>query len=183
MDISLRERLESLQVVAASNRCYIPDGSLESVLTRSVIEEIIANNEPRFLNPLQIQKYVQIVLDDAFKIAAILILLGKEHLLVRNFIHKQLFDRRLPLSDAELDSTDETRSFAKQFSVRQYIMLAPHFQVGAIYRALDGKYILPFVKDDQVPGAEGAFGNVFKVEIHAAHQSIDTSGEKVCRHM
>jgi hypothetical protein len=185
MDLSIRERLESLLEPAASHRRYIPDDheSLKRVITRADIQKIIENNEPRSLNPLVIQKYVQIVLDEAFKITVILVLLSKEHLLVRHFIHKELLDRRLPLAEVELQDIDETGSFAKLFSIHQYDVLAPHFRKGALHRALDERYVLPFRKDDPIPGAEGAFGTVFKVEIHTAHQSIDASGKEVPLHI
>jgi hypothetical protein len=179
MEISIRERLESLRVTAASKRYFIPEGLLETVLTNSIIRGIIEKSDRNFPNPLEIQKYVLKIREEAFKITAILILLGKEHLLVRHFVHKELFDRRLPLTESDLQGMEENASFTNEFILQQYMVLAPHFRKGAIHRALDNSYILPFVKDDPVTGAEGAFGVVSKVEIHTNHQSIDVTTKKV----
>jgi hypothetical protein len=179
MEISTRERLESLRVVAASKRHFIPEGLLESVLTKSLIQTIVEKSERNFSNPLSVQKYVQEIWEKAFKIAAILILLSKEHLLLRHFIHKGLFDCKLPLTEKQLEAIDEKGSFSNEFCFHQYVVLAPRFRKGDIHRALNNSYILPFVKDDPVSGAEGAFGIVYKVEIHTNHQNIDSTSKKV----
>lgn len=135
MEISIREQLESLRVVAASNRYFIPEGLLETVVTSSVIRSIIEKSERQFPNPLEVQKYVMKIREEALKVTAILILLRKEHLLVRHFVHKELFDRKLPLTKIDLHGIEERESFSNEFLLQQYVVLAPHFQKGAIHRA------------------------------------------------
>ena len=168
---NIRERIANLQV-RASNRWFIPEGSLPSVLSHNEIQNVLSQDAT--LGKHELTKHVNLVAKSATKILAILILMCKERKLVRGFLQDVLDDRRLPLSERQLGDLKDP-PFEQQFLLEQYVVLAPVFQRGAIHRRISEEYVLPFLKNEPVVNGEGAFGKVFRIEIHPAHQRLNES--------
>ena len=170
---SLRERIEDARV-RTSNRYFVPEGQTARLLGKQEVRQILSR-DPN-LQKYELQRYADLVLRCARKVLAILVLVGKEEYLVRDFLHRELYDERLPLCELQLSHT----CIRERFLLEQYTFLAPVFERGAIHRTLSESCVLPFIVNEPILNGEGAFGKVFRIEIHHDHQRlVDIYGNEV----
>ena len=165
MTIALRERLEDARVRTASTY-FIPEGETTRVLSAREVRQVLVDKSQ--LHEFEIGKYVDSVIQSARKVLSILVVVGKEEYFVDDFLHRELCDSKLPLTDSELSHTPAR----KRFLFEQYAFLAPVFTLGAIHKTLNEHYVLPFLTNEPLVKGEGAFGKVFRVKIHPAHQKM-----------
>lgn len=158
--------LQDLMVFSVAHRRYLPEGELATVLSKPKIHSLLS--EDPSVDPEELLQRVDEVHCKASKILATLILTESTQLLAKHFLDKGLYDERLPLDERDLDLVALGERRAKKILNEQYAFLAPVFFKGVSYDSLDSRYILPFIVDEFQ--GEGAFGIVYKIEIHPKHQ-------------
>lgn len=86
---SLRERIEDARVRTTS-RYFVPEGETARLLGKREVRQILARDSN--LHGYEIYRYADLVLRSARKVLAILVMVGKEEHLVRDFLHRELYD-------------------------------------------------------------------------------------------
>lgn len=161
--------------------CFSPDGSLDSIITATRLEEILTGIGHD--SALQNKTLIDYVLRKATKLFAIVIWIDfrGERLMttMTSFYRNETCDQDLPVDLEVLETSLKFSvcrswkpSYKTNFLTSQWIFLAPRFAAeDAVERVqFHSKTILPFemVRVDQ-PQSEGAFSTVWRVKIHPSH--------------
>jgi hypothetical protein len=176
----LLKAIEGIRNLSSSSRFFVPEKLLYALFSKAAILSCL-NDIP------QIEDYdrpimAQTILENARKILAILIFIGREGEIVK-FLYREIYDTSLPLSVGTIKSVSN-RDFAAMFSEVQWEYIAPVFRRGGSHREIQPRedntqnFILPFLEEEEI--GSGAFGTVFKVSLSPYHQALlEESGESV----
>lgn len=169
---TIEKSLRNLCERSASGRIFLPDGSLGTVLTKSVIHDFLEEDPAVSLEELA-QRVDEVHLK-ASKVLATLILMESTEKLA-DFLEIGLYDDKLPVSEQDLGSKLLAfgDKWAKDFLWKQHIFLAPIFSRGVIYGPMSPNCVLPFDQDELI--GYGEFGPVYRTLIHVDHQRLQAS--------
>ncbi|MCJ1264738.1 hypothetical protein MMC22_004613 [Lobaria immixta] len=178
--MSLYQRFLAARKESSAHRHIITDASISSILTPDCVRNLLRDEV--HVEPHLVDEYAELTCKQAIKILSILICIGHVSALVDHFLHRSLFDKKLPLGHSELQE-----DFRKAFLSEQYHFLAPDFILGA-YHDWSSNVILPFALDQPIgadAGGEGGFACVYKIEIIPEFQKLvdasNTGKEKTRR--
>jgi len=158
----LAEQIGAVRQRNFEGRGCVPAEVLYQLLPEETIRRIL---EDSVIDVFDLDETAQAVFHGARKIFAILVTLGKPHV-IRNFIaHDQyqeaVLDHKLPLSEATLQSI--IPRFAKKFYELQWEYLVPTLYRSIVHRLLDRETILPFAENNHI--GEGGFGIVYEATL------------------
>jgi hypothetical protein len=166
---------------------FLPEGCIDELVTlESIIKELYEKDQ---LNPedLDLQEgsvkknFIDFVRGPAKKVFAITVvsgLRGRElGLAMRKFRSINFTDNSLPVKEGNAaqvacfgnTASPWSKTRIHNFCREQWRFLAPVFSQQKFTVNLEPPHILPFIEKDNLV-KEGAFGQVFRVEIHPAHQ-------------
>lgn len=170
----------------------LPAGSLNSLITRRHIEDII--NNPSLIAGSPDKKLVDFVLRKATKLLAIFLAIDlrgeKLRSTIKSFSHSQKYDQDLPLDRQALQRLacyQDWGALRQESFIRyQWRFMAPRFlQESALDRIqFDPKTLFPFSLSNSHP-LKGGFGMVWRAEVHTPHLwhrhvSIDVLSSEIC---
>jgi hypothetical protein len=162
----LRARIFERRLAAAKEReQFFPDAALSEVLTRQTVADVISDTT---IPTHEQEDIVKFILSDARKIFCVLVCVRAVPYIL-NFFWPREIDSRLPFTPAQLEKID-IGDFAREFVSVQWEYVAPVFDKKVL--KLDPSYILPFKSEERIPGAEGGYGAVRKVELYNVHQEL-----------
>ncbi|KAK0511849.1 hypothetical protein JMJ35_005699 [Cladonia borealis] len=175
----MRAELEDLEVQNYEQKCFIPPDALKNLLPESRVATIIhALSERGEIKVWQQPELIRIIVDNGLRVFATLLSFSQPGL-IQNFLesdhfaHSQL-DSRLPLSKDSLGLIIQNEKLSARFYKHQWKFLAPFFRAGQSHRELQDNVVLPFTKCERL--GEGCFGEVHKMTMAAAHQSVVPEG-------
>lgn len=170
----------------------LPAGSLNSLITRRHVENII--NNPSLIAGTPDKELVNFVLHKTTKLLAIFLAIDlRGDTLKRaiiSFIHNRKYDKSLPLDRQALQKLACYQDWGplqqESFTNYQWRFLAPQFlQESALDRIqFEPKTLFPFKMSNSNP-PKGGFGTVWRAEVHTPHLghqnvSIDVLSSKAC---
>lgn len=163
----LRDRLFLARVRNYEGRYFIPNKSLEELLPSDIIHSCVARSRVEEIHQKDVISAIEY---GGRRVFTVLLLLGKESSMAEFVQNDQLLqatnlDSKLPLNLDTLETIFTDKGAALNFYQRQWEVLAPFFQEGRNHRNFESETILPFTESDEL--AEGGFGHVFKVTVHA----------------
>lgn len=166
---SLRAQIENNRILSTSNRWFVPESSLKTILTASAVEKA--------LEELKCEREDRIPLAEAIRTEgivtfAILIWMHAADAIVEFWRHATL-DRSLPLH--EDDANLRLPEYGTTFARRDQWEFLPHvFRRNTPYQEIDARRILPFIRYREIPEplGSGGFGTVFREEICSTLQQF-----------
>jgi hypothetical protein len=158
---------------------FIPHQALKWAIT---LEQIRTELKDNGVEPTSLDEMANTIFSKAIKIFAILVLIGEPKLIARflnnyGYFEEEL-DGRLPFDDPDLERLLGNSDSVNHFREKQWEFVAPVFSGGILPRTLREEVILPFIENE--PIGRGGFGDVFKIKIHPAHQTINSGGLVRC---
>jgi len=163
---------------------FLPGGCIDELVTlEAIIKEIVEKDQ---LKPgdLDLQegsakkKVIDFIREKAKKVFAITVVSGLRGrdlgMAMFQFMGINFIDNSLPVKEGNLScfhcpASPWSRVRIHNFCREQWRFLAPIFSQQNFKVDLEPEHILPFIEKDNLV-KEGAFGQVFPVEIHPAHQ-------------
>jgi hypothetical protein len=167
MDMSAGELcnlFRKARIPTSTHRHLILDDSISSILSRDRIHGLLQYD--LHLEFYKVEKYTDLVCERATKVLSILICIGQVSALVDNFLHRELFDSRLPLAPSDLPE-----GFCQAFVDEQQHFLAPVFANG-VFRDWKSEVILPFSLDQPIDETVGSFASLHEIEIIPEFQRL-----------
>jgi hypothetical protein len=179
-DVSLENMFfnleDALKQGALGNQKFLPLDSLDATITPERLKAAFPSTL-RIGSPNLPKNVAQ----HARKIFAILLFIG-EPLAIKELWKEGLRDVDLPLAagvglktrgkliaaDGRIFAALKTAAKASEFLDKQWLVQAPVFGTTGQHFTLDTKCSMPLVDADEVGG--GAYGYVYKCELHQAHQ-------------
>jgi serine/threonine protein kinase len=176
---TLEEDLWNARVTYKSHRSFIPITELKRLITvDSVSQELRAHN-PKIL-PIEMVNKAEIVVKNATRLFALLILIGKEQD-ITGLIEEGIKDDDLPISglrckDIQVFSQWKPKA-VKDFKQDQWSVISPVFDKIGEHYELDDHTILPFIENKEHPEQliAGGYSDVRSVRIHPAHLDLSWS--------
>lgn len=159
---------------------FIPIKSLDDLLPSNIIQKSVIRSGIEEIHRKDVLRAIE---NGGKRIFAILLLLGKEASMADFVQNDQMLestdlDSKLPLHLETLTTVFADKAAALGFYQRQWELLPPFFHKGRNHRNFESETILPFTESDEL--AEGGFGRVFKVTVHAdQHEFKHDSHTKV----
>ena len=178
-DIALRDDIIKLTEQNARGQKLVSFSALVLLLTTERISRILQQHA--IIPFYRASEYVKLIQKDYPKIFSILVLIGRVSFVATSFIHLDLTDAKLPLTEEQLQNLP--KSVCNGFRVEQHAFLALPLRLGLIHKVLDAKVVLPFLEEEELENGEGAYGKVYKFKVHQAYQELEDpqqSGKKVC---
>lgn len=172
---SLKHYCDELHKQRATNfedAAFIPEGAVKDIIDRKNVSSILAD-----LPQETIREATEFVCTKAPKIFSILARM-KEVQLITKFIAKDQMQNRhsdslLPLSIETLRKVlDGDDQIATKFEKEQWEFCAPVFAQDTTPRELEPRTILPFLSTSAEPIGKGAYGSVYKIDIHSRHRPV-----------
>ena len=175
---TLRDRFNKAYIHKPDGRWFIPDSKLFEVLEDEDgnLEQCLREGQ---IPEVERDEVLMLIRDGAQKMFAIVVLMQYHPVrLILKFMRKDQMlqtslDARLPFSLNDLNRILQDKSLAHEFDRGQWEVLSPLFRPDRSHRELEAKTILPFVREEPIPGAKGGFGIVSKVTLHEAHHCFD----------
>lgn len=176
---SLYEKLHSSEVETADSdgpgpSRFIPQNSLEQILTESAIKQTLAKTEPAE-NFFKLPELTQHILGGGKKLFSVLILIKREDAVSRFLESDQLqeLNSRLPFKlDNDLRAILGNQDDAEKFYKAQWRVIAPILRHDRSHRAFHQMTVLPFVQCENLPG--GGNGTISRITLHPSHQLLVT---------
>ncbi|KAH6846964.1 kinase-like domain-containing protein [Chaetomium sp. MPI-CAGE-AT-0009] len=168
-----RDKIRSLRVRNFEERpeWFVPNGALESCLTRETITSILRSCD---LKQWSISELCDLVADGARKVLSVLVLIG-EHTSITAFIendrrlHYQRLDSQIPFRMEALK--EMIPHCADEFFAKQWELAAPMFSQRLSRTRFDPNTTLPFLQREHI--GKGGFGNVWKIVIPPGHHDFE----------
>jgi hypothetical protein len=160
---------------------FLPEGYLKELVTLDTIIEELQENHPGSQDVKRedptIQKLVEFILEKAKKVFATAVVSGlsggRLGYSMFKFMEMEFTDKRLPISYNEMVTKNENLRWGSveifNFCREQWRFLVPVFSKKTFKVDLEPNHILPFIERVSF-GKEGAFGQVFRVQVHPGHQ-------------
>lgn len=161
--------IRSLREENISQRKFVPDHALHCLVSDEFIYRAL---EKANVASVQRTEVARKIAQGGKKIFAILILDDKFIDIFKFIESDELHDTKLPFKLDALRS-ELKMSDPEQFEERQWEFLTPTFVRGTLNRCFRDRIILPFVIKEEV--AKGAFGTVYRLKLHAEHQTPQDS--------
>jgi len=160
----LKRKMERLLVDNCEKKTYIPFAALDCLLDPSVIRACIFGSG---ITVHRQEEVITRIIDGGKRVLALLIRLDSVPSMVQFLESDQLtgqpLDAKLPFSREQLDAIVENNGVSESFYREQWQVITPVFKADMSHRKLDNYTVLPF--KSSVCVGEGAFGEVFKVEL------------------
>lgn len=172
---SIRTQILNNMVRSESRHDFLPDSSLNTILTEKSVENAVEELNCRPDEKVGLAKRV---FREGRKVFAILIWM-KEEDQISTFRDRDSLDSRLPLHESYAEQI--APRFGIEFSRHVQWMFLPFvFSADMVenHRNIDDNRILPFITNGQDVG-RGSFGDVFKVGIHPSQQTLLATGTGV----
>jgi hypothetical protein len=171
----LKQKITRLRQNNWDSKRFIPHHALESILTPEQIR--IAMKESG-VEATSLDEMANTIWNKARKIFAILVLIDETKLIAKflgedGYLESEI-DARLPFDGSYLERLVGNKDFVRNFRETQLEFVAPIFSGGILPRVLTKEIILPFMENE--PIGRGGFGNVSRIRIHPAHQTINSGG-------
>lgn len=172
---ALRTDLDSIRresLSRASRGWFFPRTPLMHILTRPrVLEAISSSSRVR----IDERNLIVSLIVEKLPIIFSILLYDKHEENFLDFLYRQEYDSRLPLTEDDLDFLGPF--VAKRFYERQWEFISPFLIKHRLHWKLRDRDILPFLHDEYID--EGCFGQVFKVTLCPGHQSLldDVEGQ------
>ena len=159
---------------------FLPEGCLQELVTLETIIEELQENHPRSQDvnredPI-IQKLAEFILEKAKKVFATTVVSGLRGgylgYSMIEFMNMEFADNCLPITydDMVMQFGDKWgKTTIHDFFTKQWRFLVPVFSKNNFKVDLKPNHILPFIERVSF-GKEGAFGQVFRVQVHPGHQ-------------
>src|SRR6266487_1488536 len=133
---SLRARLLSLRQENSDSQKFVPEGDLQALFSKNVIQKCISNCGIKHYKRAEA---ISMIMDGAQKIFATLVLINQEAAITKfiqndQFQHSRL-DSKLPFSLPDLESMGF--DWAQDFYETQWEFISPVFPDRATHRILD----------------------------------------------
>jgi hypothetical protein len=154
----------------ASHRPIIPEEAVRAIVTIERVRGLLVNE--LHVEAMLVEPHAAVVADQAAKVLAILVCIGRTSALLDCFIFPGLGDAQLPLSSSDLPP-----SFAHQFVAEQHHFIAPVFVLG-LFADWKPETVLPFVLDEPIGAADGGFSTLYKIEIMPSFQRLVPPGSQ-----
>jgi hypothetical protein len=168
-------RKESASI--ARGGCFFPTFALAKALTPSRVLKVVADNER--VKEHEMDFLVSLILERIPKIFSILLYDGNQDSFL-DFLHRQEFDSRLPITD-EKSLQHLKAAIREKFMERQWEFIPVLLKKDELHRNLRDREILPYLKDEYL--GSGGFGQVYKVIVCRSHQGLmDTDDKEVRLH-
>ena len=165
----IRALIKGLRQENIYHRKFVPELSLRRAMTKEVIHKALGYSG---INMHQQKEITARIIRSGRKIFAILILMNQIADVLRFIEADELQDAKLPWK-VEVLKDEIAIPNADDFDERQWEFAAPTFIRGTLNRRFKEKMILPFIaKSDE---GRGAFGKVYKLQLHEGHQGLDSS--------
>jgi hypothetical protein len=163
-------------------RQFLPEGCLQELLTSETIikelqDDLLAS---QCVDPPDdlIEMLVDFILQKAKKVFATTVLsglrVGRLTHSMFEFMDLEFTDDCLPVTYGKMETIFSKGTRWSPFTIHnfyreQWRFLAPVFSKKSFKVNLEPDHILPFIEKNNF-GKEGAFGQVFQVQVHLAHQ-------------
>ena len=168
--VGLRVQILALERKNAQDQPYITTQGVFSLIT---FESVLAELKRANFEPYQLKEIASKIVSIARIFFAILVLIEKVKLAERIIGRAKLRDRHLPLGSWELGELDPGNIVtANNFWCTQWQFLPPSFSPSTISMNFSSEIVLPFLKDEEMPNSEGAFGTMYKIEIDGEQQEF-----------
>ncbi|RWA13206.1 hypothetical protein EKO27_g1898 [Xylaria grammica] len=164
-------RLAKSKYCNGAEENYLPEGSLDDLMTAEEIKKELSQIPPLLLSSEAEQQFIGFIGQNAKKVFAAATLSKfrpeKVYKLINNL---KIIDEKLPI-DATASPLLELLGpwDAEQFGKHQWKFLVPVFKEDTLVYNLESQHILPFTQVG-TQQKEGTFGIVSEVKIHEAHQ-------------
>jgi hypothetical protein len=187
-EAELSDRIDALAVESQfgeGNRRFIPEGCLETIITREAIEQVLreAYEDSDDGDPAQHQALVAFIHERAIKLFAIALSINLEDATLYNgmkLLHQNNFtDDNLPIKPwnddhefSKLDAKFWNRRKIRLFHQGQAEFLAPVLTVATKRQSnhdFSRDHIMPFVEKSNDGFDKGSFGQVYQYRIHPNH--------------
>jgi hypothetical protein len=181
---SLADDLVNAEIRNYQNNTFIPESLFKSLLTDERIRDHFESTDSlRAIEEPKKQACLQTVLKGGRRTFAVLVLISCDNIILE-FMERDpmregwTIDSNLPYSGDSLGSIFPLTMarYAKQFQQEQWKLLVPVFKEDTLHRFFSQQTILPFQYDGYRDS--GGFGDVFRVELFASHQTIDPEPRK-----
>lgn len=160
----LRDMFRKARIPTSSYRHLIPDDAVERILTRDRIFRLL--QQDLHAEIYRVGQYTDLACARATKVLAILICIGRTAAFIDHFLHREIFDHRLPLT-----SPDLPKEFASAFLDEQLHFTAPIF-ADNLFKELKSEVILPFSVDEPIDEAAGSFASLHKIQFALGYQKL-----------
>ncbi|RFU33949.1 hypothetical protein B7463_g2365, partial [Scytalidium lignicola] len=162
---SLKAQLKSRRRRTAHGCWFVPEGSLQEILTKDAILSRISECGI----PLEVRsEVVDHVLSDARVLFAILVRIEQEHLIAECLSH-DIRDDKLSVITPE---SMEGLKIDPRFFEKRWEFLAPIFRRRNVLLKLKDQHVLPFLEDRRLDDSQGGYANAFRVTLDARHQGL-----------
>jgi serine/threonine protein kinase len=176
---TLEEDLWNARVTYKSHRSFIPITELKRLITVDRVSRELHVHDPNIL-PIEIVNKAEIIVENATRLFALLILIGKEQD-ITSLIEEGIKDGDLPISglrckDIQVFSQWKPKA-VKDFKQDQWSVISPIFDKIGEHYELDDHTILPFIENKERPEQliAGGYSDVRSVRIHPAHLDLSWS--------
>lgn len=156
-------RKESLS--RASRGWFFPRDPLLSILTWPRVLEAVSRSQRVRVDE---RKLIVSLIFDKLPIIFSILLYDENEENFLNFLYRQEYDSRLPLTEDDLRFLEP--SVARKFCERQWEFISPLLIKHKLHWELKDREILPFLRDEYID--EGCFGQVFVVSLCPGHQRL-----------
>lgn len=175
----LSSRLFLARIRSHEGKYFIPTKSLEELLPSDQLHKSVVRSSIEEIHRKDVLRAIE---NGGKRTFAILLLLGKEASMADFVQNDQMLestdlDSKLPLHLDTLTTIFADKAAALGFYQRQWELLPPFFRKGRNHRNFESETVLPFTESDEL--AEGGFGRVFKVTVHADQHAFTHSHTKV----
>jgi hypothetical protein len=176
---TLEEDLWNARVTYKSHRSFIPITELRRLITVDRVSQELHAQNPETI-PIEMVNKAEIIVQNATRLFALLILIGKEQY-ITSFIEEGIRDDDLPINgvrckDIQVFSQWKPKA-VKDFKQDQWSVISPIFDTVGEHYELDDHTILPFIENKECPEQliAGGYSDVRSVRIHAAHLDLSWS--------
>jgi hypothetical protein len=171
----LKLKIERLRQKNWDCKRFIPHHALDSILTPEQIRITMKENG---VEATSLDEMANTIWNKARKIFGILALIDETKLIAKflkedGYLESEI-DARLPFDSCYLERLVGNEDFVRKFCEKQWEFIAPIFSGGILPRVLTKEVILPFIENE--PIGRGGFGDVSRIRIHPAHQTINSGG-------
>ena len=156
-------RKESLS--RASRGWFFPRDPLLSILTWPRVLDAVSRCQRVRVDE---RKLIVSLIFDQLPIIFSILLYDENEENFLNFLYRQEYDTRLPLTEDDLRFLEPP--VARKFGERQWEFISPLLIKHKLHWELKDREILPFLRDEYID--EGCFGQVFMVSLCPGHQKL-----------
>ena len=164
----------------SQNHYFYPHAKVEKLVSPEAVRRVLAECK---VEPYRIHEASQYITDiGGHRIFAILVLIQAPNRFIDSIKHDSLQhsnpDHKLPIKLEQLQWLSAVA--AQEFYDRQWEFTAPFFSESALERVLPDNFVLPFLGKEIALG-EGAFGQVFQINIEQSYRSSGALWQKEVR--